>query len=134
MPKGGIWAGWVALVVLAAVAIYTIGGPMTARQDREDAARVQDLIWLKDAVNCHARQHSGELPLRLEDIADCGNLQIEDRITGQRYRYTPHDDRSFELCADFHDLSRLKDARRTTYLSRWINPATGCLDTAYTPN
>lgn len=133
MPDLRTLGPWIGLALIALVTILTIGGPGQARRDRQDAARVTDLHSLKDAVNCHARQNAGRLPDSLAEIADCGFLPLDDRVSGTPYRYEVQEDGSYELCADFHDAARLEKESRSPY-RQWVNPDTGCVHAAYEPS
>jgi hypothetical protein len=96
-------------VVLAAIVagLVAVGGPDTARSDRRDAARLEDLRRLGEALTCHAEAGAAPpRPLSPAEIspaclaADAVAALVDPR-SGRPYAISyPEPDRA-TICADF---------------------------------
>ncbi len=94
------------LLVLGTIVsgFFIIGSPATARLQRFDAAKVQDLQSLQYSI-INYYQLKGVLPVAIQDVADplSGVTVPKDPQTNQDYGYrvtkAPY---SFELCATFN--------------------------------
>lgn len=128
-----------------AVGIALTGGPIQARHDRFDKARLNDLDAIADALHCRKQTRSNAvLPAELTQEAieaHCSRANLlrnafVDEETGEPYRYIRASDREFSICAGFHDARRLTtsgDYRRVA--NGWpasfaFDPQTGCLSGA----
>lgn len=124
------------LLVLAAVmvvaALFMVGGPMAARAQNRDAARVEDLrnIWWQ--LRCQARNGGEILPDAPAALAGCGDPpRLIDPETGQAYRYERLGPHAARLCAPIEgDSKRLADAVRPGIV---VPEEAGCFDFAFTP-
>jgi hypothetical protein len=96
-------------VVLAAVVggLVAVGGPDTGRRDRRDAARLDDLRRIGEALACHAE--AGATPPRPAGLAEISPAclapdaiaDLADPRTGRAYAIGyPAPDRA-TVCADF---------------------------------
>jgi hypothetical protein len=125
----GVIAG--ALVVAAiASSLAIVGGPETARHEREDRMLKRDLITLAGFLSC--KQPGQVLPKQLER-ADferfCNSApskwQTKARLIRPEITYTRLDDHRFRLCGQFHDL----DFIASEYpFDRNLDLETGCLE------
>ena len=114
---------------LVAAGLLAVGGPGTARIERQDDVRLEDLRRLGDYVRCVADTQDRKLPEALRPVETCeGDQRFEDPHSGAAYRYEKVTDTAFRLCADFEDIPRLNGLR-----SGGIDPETGCLQFTYTP-
>lgn len=124
---GAIALGALALVGLG---IATVGGPSTARAERNDQARLEDLQLLTTYVDCLAGlDAAGTLPgAPLPPDARChADPPLKDRFTGAPYDYAVLSPRSYQLCATFERPETL-DARRFYWGDKIsFEPSTGCL-------
>ena len=91
-----------ALVALVAGAVgwgfWTVGGPVTARMEKQDRERLRDLRDWGRYYSCQVAE-GAELP---DDCA--GQTRAPDSTdpaTGAAYRYTLLDETTFEVCAVF---------------------------------
>lgn len=100
------WASW-AIAALAAAAVVAglavAGGPMQARKERRDEARMDDLQRLASHIAClvgdRAPRH---VPGDLSTTPGCpGPVPLSDSRTGQPYRIEPLEGGKYRLCADF---------------------------------
>ncbi len=105
MKRGlGFWlaVGAAVLVVLAIVAgLAAVGGPGTARLEKLDAARLDQLRAIEQAVD-NTWRRTGALPPSLESL----DVQFSDRArndpeTGEPYEYRVLSDSTAELCGTF---------------------------------
>lgn len=129
----------VAVLLLAAIVagLLSVGGPGSARRDRYDLLRYQDLRFLETALKCtNWRILEPELPdeLTLESLRSyCGGVEVEpdrllDNETGKPYRYTKISEKEFSVCADFYDAnSPMIKSRSVARTSLSFNPDTGCV-------
>lgn len=99
-------ASW-AIAALAAAAVVAGlaigGGPMQARKERRDDARIEDLQRLATHVACLADE-SGlrRLPADLTPTPGCpGPVPLTDSRSGEPYRVEPLDAGKYRLCAAF---------------------------------
>lgn len=100
----------VVVVIAVAWGAILVGSPATARIQRFDQQRLQDLQTIFREVQslCHDPDIKHELkrglPDSLDDLAAQARSQrinLTDPETGQRYIYTVKDGTSYELCATF---------------------------------
>ncbi len=129
----------VAAFLLAAIVLglLTIGGPESAKRDRYDQLRYDDLHFLETALRCaNWRILEPELPddLTLDSLRSyCGGVQVGgDRLvddeTGEPYRYTKISEKEFSVCADFYDAHDTMIKNRSAVDGRGsFNPDTGCV-------
>ncbi|KCZ91696.1 hypothetical protein [Hyphomonas johnsonii] len=116
--ESGDWLA-IALVGVAGAAIVAglaiIGGPGAARQENQDAARLQALAVTANALNCYHRG-IGLLPEDMQSVriaiedsgsparlaAGCRNAQWQDDpISGEAFEIVPINDRKAQICAVF---------------------------------
>jgi len=118
-----------AMVVLALVAgIISVGGPMQGALEKRDDARFQDLMSLRNQIDC-VRETDGALPETLEPTSDCDyGADSVDPITGEPYTYEVIDPETIRLCAGFEDNARIAD-RVEGYLGTFND---GCLTSQFT--
>lgn len=128
----------IAIVVAIFAGIWTVGGPIAARDDRFDQRRYEDLREIALALHCsNWRISQPVLPekLDIESIrAYCGGVQITpdvlvDNETGVPYTYRKTGENDYAVCAVFHDADR---TMRLNYqgLPIWnaaFDPDTGCV-------
>ncbi|MDG4649333.1 DUF5671 domain-containing protein [Roseibacterium sp. SDUM158017] len=136
-PGGGahlaITGGAVALAV--AGAFLAIGGPQSARSDRFDRARYEDLDAIASALECAFAGEIGEraLPGRLTLPAIAGHCigarlgeaTLSDDETGAPYLYRRTGETEFLVCAEFRDAEEL--AASLPAIHPGFDPATGCI-------
>jgi hypothetical protein len=127
----------VAAVVAVAVAatLVTVGGPQSARSDRFDRARYEDLAAIARALECERPDRTGAraLPERLSAAAlyehcvgtDVQQATLLDDETGEPYVYVRLDDAHFRVCAEFRDASTV--AAGIPAVHPGFDPATGCI-------
>lgn len=122
-----------ALAVGAVLAGFaTISSPGAARLEKFDRNMAAGMTDLVRTLECRG---AARLPERLPDDVDPETLRsfCGDRIgaylvwSGARpnidkVRYRRLSDTEFELCAEFHDLSRVEP-----HLLRTVDPETGCM-------
>ena len=99
------------LVVVAVVwGVVLVGSPGTARIQRFDQQRLEDLQTIFREVQslCHDPDIKDELKRALPDTLDelatlarSERINLSDPETGQRYVYTVKDGTAYELCATF---------------------------------
>ena len=90
-------------LVAAAIAagLWVTGGPTSARAEKRDLSRLEDLRRLSEFINCVA-QETKEVPEMLAPMDSCGTDQpFLDRTSNAPYRFEKLSDKSFRLCADF---------------------------------
>lgn len=97
-------------LVLAAIiaGLFVTGGPMTARAEKRDMARLDDLRRLSSFVRC-VKDKTGTIPATLSSFEACGtDVVFLDVTTKSPYRYEKLDDETVQLCAEFErpDLLR----------------------------
>ncbi|MCI2395537.1 hypothetical protein [Aliiroseovarius sediminis] len=113
-----------ALVLVAIAAGLTItGGPISARAERRDLARLDDLRTLKTLITCQ-HQVNGALPDTLFVDTNCAYSPLgTDPLTNAPYGYEKLSDTSYRLCASFErpDLIRDHDLGPGTW-----QPDSGC--------
>lgn len=113
-----------ALAVGAAVVlgVWATGGPMQGRAERRDEVRFQDLLSLKEQVDCLADAANRTLPARLEETDLC---LIADRyvdpFTGEPYVYKRVSATGFRLCAEF------EAPEMTRFIHGTFDAKAGCL-------
>lgn len=113
-----------ALVV--GLALWATGGPDTARQERRDQERFNDLQALSYHVQCLARDTGNTLPASVEPTASCPLPEgLTDPATGQSYSYEALTDRSFRLCAQF-------ETDQPTQM-QGFDAGSGCLSSSLVP-
>ncbi len=129
----------VAAFLLAAIVLglLTVGGPGSAKRDRYDQLRYEDLHFLETALRCtNWRISFPKLPddLTLDSLRSyCGGVEVDgDRLvddeTGEPYRYTKISEKEFLVCADFYDArSTIIKSRSVFGASSSFNPDTGCV-------
>lgn len=100
LPRLPLALALVAAVAAAVVAaLLVVGGPGTARLERYDQRRVQDVAELVNAIERH-RIFSSRLPETLEALraGPSGPPPIRDPATGALYEYEPLDEGRFRVC------------------------------------
>lgn len=129
----------VAAFLLAAIilGLLTVGGPESAKRDRYDQLRYEDLHFIETALRCaNWRILDPKLPdeLTLDRLRSyCGGMEVdEDRLvddeTGEPYRYTKISEKEFSVCADFYDAhDTLIKSRSAVGAIASFNPDTGCV-------
>ena len=133
----GIAAFLLAAIILG---LLTVGGPGSAKRDRYDQLRYEDLRFLETALRCtNWRILEPELPddLTLDSLRSyCGGVEVElaglvDDETGEPYRYTKISEKEFSVCADFYDahntINTITKSRSDFGASSSFNPDTGCV-------
>ncbi len=104
-----IGAAIVTVLAVAIAALYVIGSPAAERRRRLDDRRIDDLERIAAAVDERWRQ-DGRLPASADELSHDRTFTVPtDPATGQRYEYRVLGASSYELCAEFQDVSR--DAR-----------------------
>lgn len=106
-------------VTLAACALLAIiaglvigGGPMQARAENRDAARMEDLRRIDAQILCQA-DALGRAPASPESTASCpADFPTLDPFTAQAYRYIRIDDRHWRICATFENPETTGMAQR----------------------
>lgn len=119
------------VVVLVAVAtgLAVVGGPDAGRRDRRDAARLDALRQIADALACHADAGSAPLsPTVLADVSPAclaGDVaqQLLDPQTATPYRIEFSDPDQARVCADFEAV--VSEQRRAGWPP--FDPSTGCV-------
>jgi hypothetical protein len=115
---------------LVVAGLLAVGGPGTARVERRDDVRLDDIQRLADYVRCVADTQDRTLPEALRPVETCqGGQRFEDPFSGTPYRYEKITETAFRLCAGFEDIAGINDVRRSG-----LDPATGCLQVTYTPS
>lgn len=129
--------GAIALAVCALLAVIAGlvvgGGPMQARAENRDAARMEDLRRIDAQVLCQA-DALGRAPASPETTASCpADFPTLDPFTAQAYRYIRIDDRHWRVCATFENpettgMARLPaafDAQKGCLISTLPQPGQG---------
>lgn len=126
-----------AVAATVAIALWITGGPMSARLERLDAARYQELRELARLLRCGKQSgSSGSLPetLSVDSLRNyCGGVErhasdLTDNETGEPYSYERLNDREFKICAKFYDTKFAE--RRHHYLAvpgSFFDYETGCI-------
>ena len=86
-------------VGVIAAALWTTGGPGTARAERRDDVRLADLDALHRHLTC--LRDAGLVPDIATHSEGCPAPRRADPWTGQPYRVSRVTDMSFRLCASF---------------------------------
>jgi len=120
-----------------AIALSITGGPMSARRERYDAARYEELVKLARILRCESQRGSSQaLPetLSVESLRTyCGGIErhtsdLTDNETGEQYGYERLNSRAFKICAKFYDPKILE--RRRYHLNvpgYFFDYETGCI-------
>lgn len=100
------WAGWAIAGVAGAAVIAglaTAGGPMQARKERRDEARMDDLRRLAVHIGCLSDEGGqAQVPSDLSPTPGCpGPVPLTDSRTGEAYRIAPLQAGKYRLCAGF---------------------------------
>ena len=118
-----------AVATVLIVGLSGIAGPLRARAQRFDDARVEDLRQIASAVDEYWDEE-GTLPPDLDTLANRRGVVIEldDPQSGELYRYEPLTPPEFRLCAEFlleeRDDTTAALERRGIGLERfWHHPA-----------
>jgi type II secretory pathway pseudopilin PulG len=124
--RGRAWTSHIAVAGAAVVlvaAMIVMGSPMTARKQKMDERRINDLEQISNAVERYALAH-GHLPASLDVLSDeTTALDSTDPVTGAPYEYMRVDSTSYRLCASF-TLAGGRTARwRTPAGETWKHPA-----------
>jgi hypothetical protein len=102
--RGQAWTGRIAVAGASAVlvaALIAMGSPMTARKQKMDERRINDLEQISNSVERYAALHD-HLPARLDVLSDeTTELDSNDPVTGAPYEYAVMDSTSYRLCASF---------------------------------
>ncbi|MBL27065.1 MAG: hypothetical protein CMM50_05875 [Rhodospirillaceae bacterium] len=113
------------IVAVIAAALYTTGGPLTARAERRDEVRHGDLNRLVDYVQCVADKEDGQPPETLSRSSDCWqDIRLNDPYSGEPYRYEKLSDVSFRVCATFETE---QPERASPMPDDRFDPSSGCL-------
>lgn len=105
--SGKAWARGATVVVVAAIAagLWAVGSPLTAREERLDARRIEDLTLLEQAIDGFAAQH-GAAPAMLDSVVVRPDTAwLRDPATATRYDYLVMSDSTYRLCATFDRAS-----------------------------
>ncbi|MCK0139878.1 hypothetical protein [Aliiroseovarius sp. F47248L] len=99
-----------AFVVAAIAAGLTItGGPLSARAEKRDMARLADLRKLQAAVTCRTDQDKG-LPDDLTAASLCDDAApLSNPVTGESYKYEKLSETTYRLCAEFERPELMTD-------------------------
>lgn len=96
------------VVLLAVVAgLAVVGGPGTGRSDRRDAARIEALREIADALDCHVRaaavpaQPSAPAEISPACLSPDAGRRLVDPRTGAPYRIAYPAPGQATVCADF---------------------------------
>lgn len=119
------------LVVLVAVVtgLAVVGGPDTGRRDRRDAARLDALRQIADALVCHADAGADPPgPAVLTEVSPAcmareAGRRLADPRTGAPYRIEHPAPDQARVCADFEGA--IPESRRAG--SPAFDAATGCV-------
>lgn len=104
---GKAWAAGATVVVVAAIAagLWAVGSPLTAREERLDARRIEDLTILEEAIEGYAANH-GAPPAALDSVVvGPDTAWLRDPVTATRYDYLVMSDSTYRLCATFDRAS-----------------------------
>lgn len=114
--------------VLVVLGIVTVGGPGTARAERRDQARLEDLQQLVPYIGCLTAQAGEVLPQSLgpTNKACAEDPPLADRFDGEPYRYERLSGASYRLCARLERPDRLSSDAVWNPASSF-EPSTGCL-------
>lgn len=116
-----------ALVALVAGAVgwgfWTVGGPVTARMEKQDRERLRDLRDWGRYYSCQVAE-GAELPDRC--AGQTRPPDSTDPATGAPYRYTLLDETTFEVCAVFQTPS-MRDASDYRARALIFTDDDGCL-------
>jgi hypothetical protein len=101
-------AACAATIVAITAGLLAVGGPLTARRDRADVARLADLTRIARTLSCTVNGVAAPLPRTRADWRPeaCASYLLGlliDRETGAPYRYTRRGGDGFRICAAFHD-------------------------------
>jgi hypothetical protein len=130
---------WLAISAVCAgvvAGLLAIGGPVQGRSDRFDAKRIEDLRLLVRVLDCQGNSDTAApLPevLTVEALQDrCGHGRIAshhlfDDETAKPYSYERTGDRSFRICATFHDAERAERLNPRDLDIARFDPTTGCV-------
>ena len=103
MQGAASWAigGLAAVAVVAGLVIA--GGPVQARKERRDAARMSDLSQIEHHISCLVVDLGRrELPAELGPTPGCpGPVPLTDSRTGETYRIEAIAGGKYRLCAGF---------------------------------
>lgn len=93
----------IALCTAAAViaGLVVSGGPLYARKENRDEARLANLRAISRNIECQAQQ-LGRIPEAPESNSTCpGKLVLTDPLSGEAYTYSRTNDRYWRVCATF---------------------------------
>jgi len=101
----------VAVLLGLALGFRQAGSPGLQRLANADAARIEDLNAISQAVSRHYAAY-GKLPQSLAELGGNGlGLRLSEPDTSTAYDYRPLDERRFELCATFATDNRAEVRR-----------------------
>ena len=98
----GLWLALVAGVIVASAVVaglLVVGGPGTARLEKLDRERLDDLHRIRNAV-----AYIGHVPASLDSLVTADRLtdaDLTDPETGERYAYRVLTDSTYEVCTTF---------------------------------
>ena len=124
-----------ALVLVAVVlALLQVGGPGTARMEKRDAVRLEDLRKMSRYVACLAETAGGALPEQVRRSDACttrlGEVRLTDPFTDLPYGYERLEGELYLLCAAFERPASLE---RTAHWHERFEASTSCLTLHFTP-
>lgn len=119
---------WTALAGVAGTAVVLLatliamGSPMTARKQKMDDRRIDDLEQISNSIQRYASEHD-HLPKALDALTDEVNaLDTTDPVTGAPYEYSVVDSASYQLCASFTLAGARSERWRRSGGETWRHP------------
>lgn len=100
------WASWAIAALAGATVVAGLaigGGPLQARKERRDDARMEDLRRLAGHIVCLVDESgTRRLPADLSPTPGCPDMvPLTDSRSGEPYRVEPLEAGKFRLCAAF---------------------------------
>lgn len=104
-------AKWTLVIVAVAAVVgglYATGGPQAARVLKRDVQRLDDLLAIKERIDCLAYALDEGVPETFDhnDLCDW-EVPLADPFTGSPYVYEKLTDTAYKLCAEFENPERL---------------------------
>lgn len=118
------------VVTVIIIGLVLVGSPAKERQRRFDAQRVNDLSQISSAIDQFVEKN-GKLPTELTaltrpDVVRYYSISsITDPETTKPYQYVITGKLSYQLCANFSQQSKAKNAfaQMSSYERAWQHPA-----------